>query len=499
MARVSLIVTVYNKAPYLKRCFDSIVNQIDKSAEVIIIDDGSTDGSTKICAKYASKYKWLLCCTQNRGVSEARNLGLDRATGDYIAFVDADDALTPDAIDIMTRIARHEFNIYQFGHIRRASGKVTTTHRALAKKGFYGLDKMPKHWQIVWNKLYKADFIKKHKIRFISGMQFGEDEMFNARAILANNGLYQAPQVLMEHYFDDFDSLCRGQLDLERLQRLLDELKKLGNRQKDKRKKQWCYDAIERHSHSRVFLEYGYQRKNSGKYDIVYFLKRSPINEELRYSLRSVEQNWQYKSVWFYGGCPEGIRPDHHVDVAQLELTKWERVRGMLRKACLNDDITDDFWLFNDDFFVLTPHNENMPPQYNTTLQERISSIESRHGGNSTEYTERLRHLVKTLKKAKKGYLDYTVHKPMLINRKKMLEVLDKFPDEPMSRALYGNYWKIGGESNHDMKIQRINYNKAATAIKEWDFVSTSDESFRNGNIGRYLRDKFDIKSRFEV
>ena len=87
----------------------------------------------------------------------------------------------------------------------------------------------------------------------------------------------------------------------------------------------------------------------------------------------------------------------------------------------------------------------------------------------------------------------------MLINRKKMLEVLDKFPNEPMSRALYGNYWEIGGESKHDMKIQRTQYKKSAQAIKEWDFVSTSDESFRNGNIGRYLRDMFNVKSRFEV
>jgi len=500
MAKVSLIITVYNKAPFLKRCLDSIVNQTDKSAQIILIDDGSTDGSTKICRDYSVRYGWEFgLFLENQGVSAARNLGLEKATGEYIAFLDADDAFTPDAIDIMTRISRHGFNICQFGHNRIASGNVAITRRALAAKGEYTPEKLPKHWQMVWNKLYKTSFIRKHKLRFIEGMQFGEDEIFNVRAILANDGLYHAPQSLMNHYFDDLDSLCRGHLDLERLSRLIKELENVAKKQKDPAKRECVQHIINRHLNSTLFDRFGYGRNNAGKYDVVYFLKPSPINEELRYSLRSVEKNWQYRKIWFYGGCPNGIKPDYHVAVAQRELSKWERVRGMLYQVCQNDDITEDFWLFNDDFFVLKYHGEDMPPQYNTTLQERISGIESRHGGNPTEYTERLRHLVKTLKKANKGYLDYTVHKPMLINRKKMLEVLEKFPDEPMFRALYGNYWKIGGESRHDMKIQLLHYAKAASAIRDWDFVSTSDESFRSGNIGRYLRNMFDTPSRFEV
>ena len=80
-----------------------------------------------------------------------------------------------------------------------------------------------------------------------------------------------------------------------------------------------------------------------------------------------------------------------------------------------------------------------------------------------------------------------------------MLEVLDKFPDEPMSRALYGNYWKIGGVSKHDMKIRVLNYDKMPMVMKEWDFLSTSDSSFENGNVGKYIKDKFNVKSRFEV
>ena len=79
-----------------------------------------------------------------------------------------------------------------------------------------------------------------------------------------------------------------------------------------------------------------------------------------------------------------------------------------------------------------------------------------------------------------------------------MLEVLEKFPNEPMSRALYGNYWQIGGVCKHDMKIKVLHYDKLPMAMQTWEFVSTSDESFRAGDVGKYLKEKFNERSRFE-
>ena len=494
--RVSLIITVYNKKPFLKRCLDSVVRQTEKEAQIIIVDDCSDDGSEKICDEYGKKNNWeVYHLEKNSGVSVARNYGMSKAKNDFIAFLDADDALTDDALDVMTRITRHDFNIYQFGQYRCSNGG---ERKDLIKKGFFEPYELPKRWQMVWNKLYKRSFLNKHKIKFIEGMQFGEDEMFNVKAILANGGLYHAPQTLILHYFDDTESLCRGELDLERLKGLIEELKKLAKKTTDEKKKEWIEWKIKKHQESDLFRRFGYRREKTGKYDIVYFVKQCDRNEELRYSLRSVEKNWQYNDVWIYGGCPIGIKPDHHIALRQRELSKWERVRGMLYQACLNDDITEDFWLFNDDFFIMKPIKETMPPQYNKTLQERIEKQEIQHGG-PTEYSRRLRHLVKTLEKAGKGFLDYSVHKPILINRKKMLEVMEKYPDEPMSRALYGNYWEIGGVSKHDMKIQITNWKNEQTAFMTWEFLSTSDESFEKGKIGKYIRSKFDEKSRFEV
>ena len=489
---ISVIIPVYNKAPFLRRCLDSLVNQTDKSAQVIIVDDGSTDGSRQICDEYKKHGFEVYHKKKNAGVAAARNFGLKKVKGDYVAFLDADDAYTLDAVDVMTRITRHDFNIYQFGQYRCHPHNHVKDH---FNKGFYLPESLPRRWAMVWNKLYKKSFIDEHKIKFIEPLQFGEDEIFSAQAILADGGLYHAPQHLMLHYFDDKKSLCRGELSLERLTGLVDKLEELGRKEVDPAKAKWYFDKANAHKSSALFKRFGY-KEPTGRYDIVYFLKNTQTNEELRYSLRSVEANWQYNKVWFYGGCPIGLTPDHHVRVDQLEPSKWERVRNMLRQACLNDNLTEDFWLFNDDFFIMRPIPEQMRPQYNGTLEAQIERVEARHGNSSTDYTRRLKHLLKTLQTAGKGTLNYSVHKPMLINRKKMLEVMDKVPNEPMSRALYGNYWEVGGVSKTDMKVMLPNY--SIDKISSWEFLSTSDESFKVGNVGKYIRQKFPNRSRFE-
>ena len=491
---ISAIVTVYNKAPFLERCLSSIANQTDKHAQIIIIDDGSSDGSGKICDRYGEKYGWSVWHTKNKGVSAARNLGLDNAEGDYVTFMDADDAYTPEAFDVMNRMARHQFNIVQFGQYRHHA---VATHKDPIHKGRYRMDNLPRRWAMVWNKMYKQNFIEENKIRFIEGMQFGEDELFNVRAILANGGLYHAPQTLARHYFDDKKSLCRGELTLERLTKLVDKLLDMADKEPDQVKAQWLRHKARKHQNSALFRRFGYQRQPTGQYDVVYFLKDTQRNEELRYSLRTIEENWEYNRVWFYGGCPRGLRPDCHVPLKQTAPNKWRRVREMILGACQNDAITDDFWLFNDDFFVLKPISEDMPPQYNGTIEGQIKRVEARHGGMKTNYTRRLRHLLTTLQEAGLPTLNYSVHKPILVNRAKAVEVLEKFPNEPMFRALYANYWQIGGESKHDMKVM-VPYFDLSKAGK-WEFVSTNDQSFKSGNIGLYIREKFDGKSRFEV
>ena len=96
---VSVIVPVYNVAPYLKRCIKSILNQSYAKLEVILVDDGSTDGSGKICDKLKETDNRIMVIHQaNKGLSGARNTGIDNCHGQYVCFVDSDDYVHPDYV-----------------------------------------------------------------------------------------------------------------------------------------------------------------------------------------------------------------------------------------------------------------------------------------------------------------------------------------------------------------------------------------------------------------
>lgn len=500
MAKISIIIPVYNKAPWLERCFDSLVNQTDKMFEVIIVNDGSTDNSMFIIEEYAKKYGWYALHTKNNGVSAARNLGMDEACGDYIAFLDADDFYTEDAIKVMKNMAKDfKYNIIQFGQYRAG-----TRLHTQALRGDYELPNCTvEFWEFTTNKLYRLSFLRENKIRFIEGLQFGEDEMFNVEAFIANHGFRQASVALYNHYFDDKESLCRGGLDLAKLtvldkllrERIVKLVQDGGNKWVDGA--EWLIKQCRTHYNSKTFKRFGFEQKPRGDYDIVYFVKNTPHNEELKYSLRSVEQNWFYKDVWFYGGCPKDLEPDCYVKAVQNAPTKWENVRNMMLEVCQNDEITEDFWLFNDDFFILRPIKE-FEPRYDGTLTNKIQEIRDKHHGEDSEWSKNLGKLQKLLKKHGKPEFCYAIHEPMLINRKKMLEVLKMFPNEPMQRALYGNWWEIGGEQEADPKYDFPEPKDLPEKLKKHDIVSTSDDSFRSGYIGKWLRDKFQNKSRFE-
>ena len=105
--KVSVIVPIYNAEKYINRCIDSIINQSHKNLEIILVDDGSQDNCGKICDEYEVKDKRIkVIHKENGGVSSARNAGLKQVTGDYIAWVDADDYIMPDMYMTMISIVK---------------------------------------------------------------------------------------------------------------------------------------------------------------------------------------------------------------------------------------------------------------------------------------------------------------------------------------------------------------------------------------------------------
>lgn len=189
---ISLILPVYNVEQYLQECLDSIVVQTCRDFEVILIDDGSTDSSGEICDEYAKKNaNFIVVHQKNAGVSSARNKGLELANGEYIVFVDSDDYLEPTFLDIIS----HEMGSYdllfygdtyhyQDGNIRthqpfssESNDRESVENRILAfKRGDDGYE----YFGYTWNKVFRAEIIKKHTIRFVEGLSLREDEIFTA-------------------------------------------------------------------------------------------------------------------------------------------------------------------------------------------------------------------------------------------------------------------------------------------------------------------------------
>lgn len=228
--------------------------------------------------------------------------------------------------------------------------------------------------------------------------------------------------------------------------------------------------------------------------DIVYLLKNGP-NEELRYSLRSVEKNFPHGRVIFVGGSPQDIMPDIYIEVRQDSPTKWINTRRNLLMAVQDERISKDFWLFNDDFFIMADYDKTQA-EFDGDLMAHIKEVEKRHGMIQSRYTKLLRHLHKTLtEKGIENPKNYAIHRPMLINRTKALKTLQDFPEEPMFRALYGNINQIGGHQVADCKFTP--WLKPSTLGAT--VISTEDNSFKYDRIGKRIRQTFPEPSRWEI
>ena len=229
------------------------------------------------------------------------------------------------------------------------------------------------------------------------------------------------------------------------------------------------------------------------KYDVVYILKANAPSEELRFSLRSIEANMEHGKVWFYCGCPAGFVPDEYVQHEQKGATKWERTRSSLIEICKNEKISKQFWLFNDDFYIMQPM-QSAKNYHRGLLADHIKDIELRHCGGSTAYTNNLRICERQLRDAGLTTLDYAVHIPMLVDRSKGLEALRMFPRCPMFRSLYGNYAQIGGDFIVDCKTTDSN----RIINPEDPFFSTSNRAF-SGKVREQMEALFPDPCRYEI
>lgn len=189
--KISLIIPAHNAEHVIVRCIEGIDTQTYKNIECIIIENGSTDNTLKVCNELATKYDYIEVISSDvAGVSAARNLGLDKASGDIIGFCDADDFLEPKAIEVVVDEFKKDSNIVAvigafytgnfvnnrlnktyFGLSSRLVSATEAIHLTIGNDSVMGS---------VWNKYYRADVAK--KCSFDTELSFCEDMHFNVRA-----------------------------------------------------------------------------------------------------------------------------------------------------------------------------------------------------------------------------------------------------------------------------------------------------------------------------
>lgn len=186
--KVSIIIPVYNVEEYLKKCIDSLLAQTFKDIKIILVDDGSTDSSSKICDEYNRKDKRVLVIhKKNEGVSKARNTGLEYAHGKYVMFVDSDDWMDETAVGSYVKMMEDNNGDYLLNRYKVIDGgqereciHFFDTGRITRQQAFDFLFCQHGVFGSVWSKLFLLDIIKKNNLTFDSSTRIAEDLLFNA-------------------------------------------------------------------------------------------------------------------------------------------------------------------------------------------------------------------------------------------------------------------------------------------------------------------------------
>lgn len=175
---ISIIIPVYNVEKYIRKCLDSVLDQTYTNWECILVDDGSPDNTGKICDEYADKDKrFKVIHKENEGVSIARNVGLDRVYGEWITFVDSDDYLLGNALEILYG------NIVRTGADCLLAGSKVQNNDSIRdyvipspcndKDVLKGILQ-----NALWSYIFRASIIQENNIRFIPNLAYSEDQVF---------------------------------------------------------------------------------------------------------------------------------------------------------------------------------------------------------------------------------------------------------------------------------------------------------------------------------
>ena len=234
---ISIIMPVYNCENFIAESIESVLAQQFSSWELIVIDDGSTDNSGKLCDAFSVKDPRIkVFHIENGGVSNARNYGVQQAQGEYIQFLDADDLLTPETLQT-AYTNKGDCDLIIWGYERfptKAIQRVENMQQYSTRKELtevFPLLASNKLFNIPWNKLYKREIITRNDLRFRKGLSLGEDLLFNLSYAKVCKKIRVLPDVLYRYRYGENNTLSakfyKDMMDIQRL--LKDETDKTFN------------------------------------------------------------------------------------------------------------------------------------------------------------------------------------------------------------------------------------------------------------------------------
>lgn len=225
MKKVSIVIPVYNTEKYIEKCVNSVLAQSYQEIEIILVDDGSTDTSPKICDRLANNNEVIkVIHTNNQGVACARNVGIESSSGEYTQFVDSDDYIDSDMTEYLVKnFEKEDVDIVLCGYKREYQEKSERVTPEKYVGTVLGLDEMLGYWLLdpivgsPCNKLFLKEIIDSKNIRFHEGMNYAEDYCFCMDYMRYVNRI----SILSDakyHYRDTPHSLTKGNtVDAERL------------------------------------------------------------------------------------------------------------------------------------------------------------------------------------------------------------------------------------------------------------------------------------------
>ena len=294
---ISVIVPVYNVEAYLRKCLDSIVNQTYKDLEILVIDDGSTDGSKAICDEYARvDQRVKVFYAENCGLSSARNIGLDNARGEYIGFVDSDDWIERDMYEVLLKKAEKiGADVVECGvYIDYSKKTITSMKQEMITHGKDSLIALLRQdfSDGVWNKIWRKSCFE--KIRFPIGRLF-EDIAVTYRIIDTTKCVCSVPEIKY-HYVQRKTSISYS----FNTNNLMD----------------YWYSCLERYEflHERQDKDIDYYSLQACAVAIArawayYYKCNKPEREELGHVIHKMHSfSWQHFPIFGYKNWPIGLR-----------------------------------------------------------------------------------------------------------------------------------------------------------------------------------------------